>query len=85
MVRQSFFDLDRGRIHNTKALVHQQYEGFCIKVTAGFEPAIRELQSHALPLGYVTRALTLRTRNPSNEKSPKGNLPELGSNQQPFG
>ena len=24
------------------------------QVTAGFEPAIRELQSHALPLGYVT-------------------------------
>ena len=23
------------------------------EATAGFEPAIRELQSHALPLGYV--------------------------------
>ena len=27
---------------------------FHLQVTAGFEPAIRELQSHALPLGYVT-------------------------------
>ena len=40
------------------------YEGFCIKVTAGFEPAIRELQSHALPLGYVTRALILKDKKP---------------------
>ena len=29
-------------------------EVFKSQVTAGFEPAIRELQSHALPLGYVT-------------------------------
>ena len=34
-----------------------QIHGFrfiIVKVTTGFEPVIRELQSHALPLGYVT-------------------------------
>lgn len=30
------------------------------KVTDGFEPTIRELQSHALPLGYVAIVYTMQ-------------------------
>ena len=36
-----------------KARKHNVYR-LCQKVPDGFEPPIRELQSHALPLGYGT-------------------------------
>ena len=47
---------------------------FCgfYKVLNGFEPMIRELQSHALPLGYST-TLYNYGNNPSEKSDPDGN------------
>lgn len=39
-----------------------------IKVTDGFEPTIRELQSHALPLGYVATLYYIQNKNKNDSK-----------------
>ena len=36
-----------------KRSVPFENRAFALEATTGFEPVIRELQSHALPLGYV--------------------------------
>ena len=45
------------RTKNGNVIIH--YIPVIYEVTTGFEPVVRELQSLALPLGYVTIHLSL--------------------------
>ena len=44
-------------VYKKKRECNQKYIPAIYEVTTGFEPVVRELQSLALPLGYVTISL----------------------------